>query len=336
MLLLRCLGILTLHLFMRSSGCVIWVTGASGQLGRELQRLAASDNIDTSIIGQKKRGEERKYIFTDSLQLDITDRAAVLDFVECNGVNIIVNCAAYTNVDGAEDDAGRANLVNNVAVGYLAAAAKSVDALVIHISTDYVFDGCGERPCLESDLANPIGVYGATKLAGERCLEGSGCRYIIIRTSWLYSAWGSNFVKSMQRLTSERSEVAVVADQFGSPTFAGDLADVIGVIIDKNIDKNNKKNIDKEDNDIKNIENNMYHYSNCGECSWFDFATVVCELLGNSERCRVLPIASEDFPSRVARPKYSVLDKSKIIDAFGVEIPSWRDSLERCIEQLKI
>ena len=237
--------------------------------------------------------------------------------VSDNNVDVIVNCAAYTNVDKAEDDEALANLLNNIAAENLAVAAKEVGATLIHISTDYVFDGSAHIPYTEESESAPIGVYGVTKLAGEKAVEESGCNYIIIRTSWLYSKWGGNFVKRMQKLTAEREELNVIFDQIGTPTYAGDLADVIGEIISTD-------QLDKS---------GTYHFSNEGVCSWYDFAVAIAQKSGNE--CNIKPIHSNEFPAKVTRPHYSVLDKTKIKETFGVEIPYWGVSLDKCIEELK-
>ncbi|MFI3279659.1 MAG: dTDP-4-dehydrorhamnose reductase [Rikenellaceae bacterium] len=281
----------------------ILVTGANGQLGREMQRVASVSSD--------------RYIFTDVAELDIADFEAVSSFVSKEKVDVIVNCAAYTNVDKAEDDEALADLLNNTAAGYLAKAAASVGATLIHISTDYVFDGSAHVPYTEEQPTRPIGVYGVTKLAGERSVAESGCNYIIIRTSWLYSAWGNNFVKTMQRLTSERDTLSVIFDQIGTPTYAGDLTDAIGAII--STDQLGKSG--------------TYHFSNEGVCSWFDFAHAIVEKSGNV--CDIKPIHSAEYPAKVTRPHYSVLDKTKIKECFGIEIPYWTVSLDKCIEELK-
>ncbi|MFR9651277.1 MAG: dTDP-4-dehydrorhamnose reductase [Rikenellaceae bacterium] len=281
----------------------ILVTGANGQLGNEMQRVATTSSD--------------RYIFTDVAELDITNYDAILSMVSAESVDVIVNCAAYTNVDKAEDDEAIANLLNNTAAGYLAKAAKECGSTLIHISTDYVFDGSAHIPYTEDQPSKPIGVYGATKLAGEISVAESGCNYIIIRTSWLYSQWGGNFVKTMQRLTAERDTLNVIFDQIGTPTHAGDLADAIGVIIATD----------------QLSKSGTYHYSNEGVCSWFDFAYAIAERSGNS--CKISPIHSHEFPAKVTRPHYSVLDKTKIKDTFGVEIPYWTTSLEKCIDELK-
>ncbi|MFR9611840.1 MAG: dTDP-4-dehydrorhamnose reductase [Rikenellaceae bacterium] len=281
----------------------VLVTGANGQLGNEMRRVA-------------KLSSDR-YIFTDVAELDITDYDAIYNMVLAEKVDVIVNCAAYTNVDKAEDDGEFANLLNNLAAGYLAKAAKECGATLIHISTDYVFDGSAHVPYTEDQPTKPIGVYGVTKLAGEQSVIESGCNYIIIRTSWLYSQWGGNFVKTMQRLTAERDTLNVIFDQIGTPTYAGDLADTIGEII--TTDQLEKCG--------------TYHYSNEGVCSWYDFAVMIAEKSGNT--CKIAPIHSSEFPAKVTRPHYSVLDKTEIKATFGVEIPYWASSLDRCIAELK-
>ena len=285
----------------------ILVTGANGQLGHEMQRVAKSSN--------------HNYIFTDVAdgyeKLDITNLEDIRNMVKKNDVDIIVNCAAYTNVDKAESDYDTANLINNTAAGNLAAAMKEVGGTLIHISTEYVFQGDPTTPCQEDWATNPLGVYGKTKLAGEKAIEATGCNHIIIRTAWLYSQWGKNFVKTMQSLTASHDTLKVVFDQVGTPTFAGDLADVIAHII-------NSGQTDKT---------GIYHFSNEGVCSWYDFAKMICKLSGNT--CDITPCYSEEFPSPVKRPHFSVLDKKKIRDTFGIKVPYWTDSLEVCIKQLE-
>ena len=280
----------------------ILVTGANGQLGNEMQRVAKTSS--------------NHYIFTDVAQLDITDREAVLRAVKDNGIQVIVNCAAYTNVDKAEDDRETADLINNKAVENLAIAARENDATLIHISTDYVFKGDRCTPCREDWETDPLGVYGITKLAGEKSIERTGCRHIIIRTAWLYSPFGKNFVKTMQKLTAEKDSLKVVFDQVGTPTYAGDLADAITRIIETG-------QLGKQ---------GIYHFSNEGVCSWYDFAREICELSGNT--CNIQPCHSDEFPSKVKRPHFSVLDKTKIKDTFGIEVPYWKDSLKKCIREL--
>ena len=236
--------------------------------------------------------------------------------VKNNNVDIIVNCAAYTNVDKAESDYDTADLINNTAVGNLATAMKEAGGTLIHISTDYVFQGDRNTPCQEDWTTNPLGVYGKTKLAGEAAIATTGCNSIIIRTAWLYSQWGKNFVKTMQSLTATHDTLKVVFDQVGTPTFAGDLADTIAHII--NTGQTNKTGI--------------YHFSNEGVCSWYDFAKMICKLSGNT--CDISPCYSEEFPSPVKRPHFSVLDKRKIKETFGIKVPYWTDSLEVCMKQL--
>ena len=285
----------------------ILVTGANGQLGHEMQRVAKSSN--------------HNYIFTDVAdgyeKLDITSNKNIHETVKKNEVDKIVNCAAYTNVDKAESDYDTANLINNTAAGNLAAAMKEVGGTLIHISTDYVFQGDRNTPCQEDWATKPLGVYGKTKLAGEKAIEATGCNHIIIRTAWLYSQWGKNFVKTMQSLTASHDTLKVVFDQVGTPTFAGDLADVIDHII-------NSGQTDKT---------GIYHFSNEGVCSWYDFAKMICKLSGNT--CDITPCYSEEFPSPVKRPHFSVLDKKKIRNTFGIKVPYWTDSLEVCIKQLE-
>lgn len=284
----------------------ILVTGANGQLGHEMQRVAKSSN--------------HNYIFTDVAdgyeKLDITNIEDIRNMVKNNNVDIIVNCAAYTNVDKAESDYDTANLINNTAAGNLATAMKEAGGTLIHISTDYVFQGDRNTPCQEDWTTNPLGVYGKTKLAGEAAIATTGCNSIIIRTAWLYSQWGKNFVKTMQSLTATHDTLKVVFDQVGTPTFAGDLADTIAHII--NTGQTNKTGI--------------YHFSNEGVCSWYDFAKMICKLSGNT--CDISPCYSEEFPSPVKRPHFSVLDKRKIKETFGIKVPYWTDSLEVCIKQL--
>ena len=285
----------------------ILVTGADGQLGREMQIASRSSRnrfIFTDIAGEYER-------------LDITDQQAIADIVRENHVNVIVNCAAYTNVDKAETDPETANLLNNIAAGNLADAMKAVNGTLIHISTDYVFQGDMNIPCREDWPTEPLGVYGKTKLAGEKSIEATGCASIIIRTAWLYSPFGKNFVKTMRDLTSSRESLKVVFDQVGTPTYAGDLAETICRIIENG-------QLDKT---------GIYHFSNEGVCSWFDFAKAICEMSGNT--CDIRPCHSDEFPSPVERPHFSVLDKTKIKQTFGIRIPYWTDSLKLCIEEIE-
>ena len=282
----------------------ILITGANGQLGNEM-RLLGTNSSDN-------------YIYTDIAELDITNLDDIRSIVSAKKVDIIVNCAAYTNVDKAEDDIETAELINNRAVENLALAAKEFGAVLIHISTDYVFNGEGCIPLTENLPIDPLGVYGRTKSDGEKSIEATNCNYIIIRTSWLYSEFGGNFVKTMLHLTAERDLLNVVFDQVGTPTYARDLA---GVVV----------NIVENDKYIGN--NGVYHYSNEGVCSWYDFAHEIADLGGNS--CEIQPCHSDQFPSKVKRPHYSVLDKTKIKQTFELSIPYWKESLKICIQNLK-
>lgn len=284
----------------------ILVTGANGQLGTTLRNSSANS--------------EDNYVFTDVAELDITDAEAVKKAVKDNGIDVIVNCAAYTNVDRAEDDAQFAELLNSTAVRNLAEAVKLNDGTLIHISTDYVF---GKEPynvpCREDQTGTPTGVYGLTKLHGEQEIKTSGVKALIFRTAWLYSEYGRNFVKTMLSLTSTKPELKVVFDQTGTPTYAQDLADAIFHIIE---------------NRMMNGNEGIYHYSNEGVCSWFDFTKIIAELAGNTQ-CDIQPCHSCEFPSKVVRPSYSVLDKTKFKETFGLKVPYWTDSLKKCIKNLK-
>ena len=282
----------------------ILVTGANGQLGSEMRKLGAVS--------------PNEYIFTDVAELDITDKAAVMAFAEQTKIDVIVNCAAYTNVDKAEDDEATAELINATAVRNLAEAAKAQDATLFHVSTDYVFGAEGNTPRREDMPTNPLGVYGTTKLHGEHAIQEVGAKAIIIRTAWLYSEFGNNFLKTMLRLTAEKESLNVVFDQVGTPTYAGDLALVIFSIIEGNIYIGNE---------------GTYHFSNEGVCSWYDFATEIAIAAGH-DGCNIQPCHSSEFPSKVTRPPYSVLDKTKIKQTFGVDIPHWRDSMLYCLERL--
>ena len=281
----------------------VLVTGANGQLGNEMRRLGAVS--------------PNEYIFTDVAELNITNGDAVMSFVKDNNVNIIVNCAAYTNVDKAEDDEATAELINATAVRNLAEAVKAVDGTLFHVSTDYVFGSEGNTPRTEDMPTNPLGVYGKTKLHGEQAIAEVGAKAIIIRTAWLYSEFGNNFLKTMLRLTAEKESLNVVFDQVGSPTYAGDLALAIFSIIEGGVYAGNE---------------GVYHFSNEGVCSWYDFATEIAAAAGHE--CVVMPCHSNEFPSKVTRPPFSVLDKTKIKTTFGIEIPHWRDSMLYCLQRL--
>ena len=287
----------------------ILITGANGQLGNEM-RIVSKESSDN-------------YIFTDVAELDITDFDAVRKYVKDNNIKVIVNCAGYTNVEKAEDEEEMAELINAKAVEYLAKTCKENDATLIHISTDYVFGGNeGNTPRKEDEKVNPTGVYGRTKLHGEQAIEKVGCKHIIIRTAWLYSEFGNNFVKTMRKLTAERDRLNVVFDQVGTPTYALDLAKTIEVFIEKL----------KIVNSQLSIVNSIYNYSNEGVISWYDFAKEICELSGNV--CDIQPCHSDEFPSKVKRPSYSVLDKTKIKNKLNITIPHWKESLKKCIENL--
>lgn len=287
----------------------ILVTGANGQLGNEM-RIAS-------------RGSSDRYIFTDVEELDILDKKAVMDCVKREKIDVIVNCAAYTNVDKAEDEPEFAEKLNATAVEYLAEACKDNDATLIHISTDYVFGGNeGNTPRTEDEAVNPTGAYGRTKLHGEQAIEKVGCKHIIIRTAWLYSEFGNNFVKTMLKLTAERDYLKVVFDQVGTPTYALDLAKAIEAFIERL----------KTANGQQPIANGLYHFSNEGVISWYDFAKEICELSGNV--CDIQPCHSDEFPSKVRRPSYSVLDKTKIKNKLNITIPHWKESLKNCINNL--
>lgn len=283
----------------------ILITGANGQLGKEMRKLgtASADN----------------YIYTDVAELDITDADAVDRFIVMNDINVIVNCAAYTNVEKAEGDEAAADRINHRAADNLAKSAKKCRATLIHVSTDYVFDGHKNTPYTEDETPSPLGAYGRTKLDGEKAIIESGCKYIIVRTAWLYSEYGNNFVKTMLRLTSERESVNVVSDQIGSPTYAGDLGAAIFDIIEH-----------------RKFDGNMgiYNYTDEGVCSWYDLAHETARIAGNKQ-CNVRPCRTWEYPTKAERPSYSVLDKSKFKETFGTDIPYWRESLEKCIKNLK-
>lgn len=284
----------------------ILVTGANGQLGNEM-RIVSCQSADN-------------YIFTDVAELDITDLDAVRSMVVANDVKAIVNCAAYTNVDKAEDDVELCELLNAKAVENLALAMKEVDGLLVHISTDYVFGGDPyNTPCTEDKKGTPTGVYGLSKLHGEQNIQRVGCHHLIIRTAWLYSEYGRNFVKTMLALTSSKPQLKVVFDQVGTPTYAYDLAAAIFDILENRKFSGN---------------DGIYHYSNEGVCSWYDFTKMIAEYSGNST-CDIQPCHSNEFPSKVVRPAYSVLDKTKIKTIFGISVPYWTDSLRVCLENIK-
>ena len=287
----------------------ILVTGANGQLGNEMQ-----------LVSKKSK---ENYFFTDVCdgyqKLDITDLDAIRKMVKNNDVKCIINCAAWTNVDKAETAGKIVETLNATAPENLAKAMKEVGGLLVHISTDYVFGGDPyNTPCREDQKGTPTGVYGLTKLHGEQKIQAVGCDYIIIRTAWLYSEFGHNFVKTMLNLTATKPQLKVVFDQTGTPTYAGDLADVINDIVE------NRKYVGKS---------GIYHFSNEGVCSWYDFTKKIAELAGNTY-CDIEPCHSDEFPSPVRRPAYSVLDKTKIKETFGIKVPYWTDSLKECMNNL--
>lgn len=293
----------------------ILVTGANGQLGNEMRIMAQGSKTD-------------HYIFTDvtdvegvsTTRLDMTDADAVRAMVSEHDVRVIINCAAFTDVNGAETRQELAELLNAEAPKILAEAMKEVGGLLVHISTDYVFGGDPyNTPCREDQKGTPTGVYGSTKLHGEQNIIGSGCHYLIFRTAWLYSEYGKNFVKTMIKLTAEKPELKVVFDQVGTPTYALDLARAIYNIIEE-------RKYEGRDG--------IYHYSNEGVTSWYDFTRVIAQMAGNME-CNVLPCHSNEFPSPVVRPAFSVLDKTKFKTTFGLDVPYWMDSLSICMNNIK-
>ena len=280
----------------------ILITGANGQLGNEMRVLS-------------EEYPEHAYFFTDVAELDICNEQAVMDFVKANGIHTIVNCAAYTAVDNAEDHVEFCTRLNADAVGYLAKSAEANGAEFIQISTDYVFDGTAHVPYQETDPTCPESVYGGTKLEGERNALAYCSRAMVIRTAWLYSTFGNNFVKTMIRLGKERDSLGVIFDQIGTPTYARDLARAIFEAI------------------RQGVVPGVYHFSNEGVCSWYDFTKAIHRLAGITT-CQVKPLHTSEYPAKAKRPHYSVLDKSKIKATYGMEVPYWMESLEECIEAL--
>jgi len=304
----------------------ILITGANGQLGSEMRIVSKSS--------------QDMYIFTDVLEvegqettiLDITNLDAIRKMVKENDVKVIVNCAAWTNVDGAEDPEkyGLVELLNAKAPENLAIAMKEVGGLLVHISTDYVFGGDPyNTPCKEDQKGTPTGVYGLTKLHGEQAIQETGVDHLIFRTAWLYSEFGKNFVKTMLNLTATKPQLKVVFDQVGTPTYARDLADAILVAIE-----DYKKEWNLKPETWNYSKTGIYHYSNEGVCSWFDFTKMIAEYSGQTI-CDIQPCHSDEFPSPVKRPAFSVLDKTKAKDTFGIKVPYWTDSLKICIKNLK-
>ena len=283
----------------------VLVTGANGQLGSEIREFVKNKKISN-------------FLFEDSKSLDITKPKLVKDYFEKNNINVVINCAAYTAVDKAESEVEKANQVNAFGVKNLVSALEKVEGKIIHISTDYVFNGENFTPYKENQLVNPIGVYGKTKRAGEEYVLNSVIEGVIIRTSWVYSSYGNNFVKTMLRLGEERDSLGVIFDQIGSPTYARDLAQVcVNLLENKRIDEKSK----------------IYHYSNEGIASWYDFAKAI--MLYGEIDCEINPIETKDYPTPAKRPSYSVLNNAKIKNDFSIEIPYWRDSLKDCIKKLK-
>ena len=307
----------------------ILVTGANGQLGNEL-RIASTNSTNNYIFTDVTEASEDSILMlkrlagnnvnTSTKHLDITNLEDIREFVLCEKIDITINCAAYTNVDAAEQNQELAELLNAQAVQNLAIAMKEVNGLLVHISTDYVFGGDPyNTPCKEEQKGTPTGVYGLTKLQGEEKILESGANYLILRTAWLYSEFGKNFVKTMLSLTAVKPQLKVVFDQTGTPTYAYDLAKAIYDIIENRIFEGHF---------------GIYHYSNEGVCSWFDFTKMIAEYSGQTE-CNILPCHSNEFPSPVKRPAYSVLDKTKVKDTFGTIVPYWTESLKTCIKNLK-
>jgi dTDP-4-dehydrorhamnose reductase len=280
----------------------ILVTGCNGQLGNEIQLL-------------EKEYPQHTYFNTDVAELDITNQLAVNDFINRHVIDGVINCAAYTAVDKAEGDKELCTTLNTVAPSYLAAAIDKRGGWIIHVSTDYVFDGTHHTPYVETDTPSPDSVYGSTKLAGELGVSKFCKKHMIVRTAWLYSAFGNNFVKTMIRLGKEKTELGVIFDQIGTPTYARDLAVAIMTAVDKG------------------IETGVYHYSNEGVISWYDFTKAIHRIAGIKD-CKVRPLHTSEYPTAANRPAYSVLDKTKIKQTYGIEIPYWEDSLKECIERL--
>lgn len=285
----------------------ILVTGANGQLGNEMRLLA-------------KEYPGFTFDFTDIGELDLCDSENVLDYCTRNKPSYIINCAAYTNVNKAEDDADLCYKVNRDTIKNIAKAAKTIGAKVLHISTDYVFDGTNHTPYIESDPVCPVSVYGKSKLEGEYALQAECPELVIVRTSWLYSTFGNNFVKTMIKLGKEREKMTVVFDQIGTPTYAGDLAAALMQIV--------------VHSEKGSFVPGIFHFSDEGVCSWYDFTLSIHKLAGITS-CQVLPIETKDYPTRATRPAYSVLNKSKIKATYGITIPHWETSLQTCIAKLK-
>lgn len=290
------------------------VLGKDGQLGRSIKKLVF-ESVNLDVINS--------WTFVGRDELDFTSNNSIARYLADKKFDAIINCAAYTAVDKAESEQNLANQINHLAVAQLAQLAKQKDIPLIHISTDYVFNGQTFKPCLEDDATDPQSVYGLTKLQGEQAILESGCHGAIIRTSWVYSEFGNNFVKTMLRLGKERDTLNVIYDQVGSPTYATDLAGVILMIL-------SEENITS----IQNSSLKIYHYSNEGVCSWFDFTKAIFEL--NGIKCSINPIGTKDYPTPAKRPHYSVMNKCKIKTDLAMQIPYWRDSLDACLKNLEI
>ncbi len=279
----------------------ILITGSKGQLGKSIQKLSPD-------FGQYK------FTYTDVEELDITNYEQLKEFISANKFNVIINCAGYTAVDKAEEEPEKARLLNATAPGYLAKLASEFDITLVHISTDYIFDGKNNRPYIESDIPEPLSIYSKTKVEGENQVGANAKKAIIFRTSWLYSEFGNNFVKTIIRLANERDVLNIIDDQVGSPTYASDLAETILKILPELIKINGTE---------------IYHYSNLGEASWYDFTKGIIRI--SELKCKVNPIETKDYPLPAARPHYSLMDKQKIINTFGIQIPDWKDSLKICL-----
>ena len=319
----------------------ILVTGANGQLGNEMRIVTKGSNdryIFTDVCDEHPESIEMLHklagddVDTSIIKLDITNLDAIRTMVKENDIKVIVNCAAWTNVDGAEDPEkyGLVELLNAKAPENLAIAMKEVDGLLVHISTDYVFGGDPyNTPCKEDQKGTPTGVYGLTKLQGEQAIQSTGVNHLIFRTAWLYSEFGKNFVKTMLNLTATKPQLKVVFDQVGTPTYARDLADVILTALE-----DYKLSLNSQPSTLNYAKSGIYHFSNEGVCSWFDFTKMIAEYAGNSG-CGIQPCHSDEFPSPVKRPAYSVLDKTKIKETFGLKVPYWTDSLQKCLKNMQ-
>lgn len=288
----------------------ILVTGKKGQLGVSLKSLVSEY-------------PQYQFTFTGRDELDLSDSEKIAAYFEQNKFDVIINCAAYTAVDQAEQQQELADAINHLAVKQLAEISKNNNSILLHISTDYVFDGTSYKPYVESDPINPHNIYGSTKLKGEQAIQMIACDALIIRTSWVYSEYGNNFVKTMLRLGNDRDQLNVIFDQIGSPTYATDLAASLLQIVDL---------ISSNQIDFQTVENNIYHFSNEGVCSWYDFANAIFELSGT--QCAVSPIETKDYPTPAKRPHYSLLNKAKIKQQFQLSIPYWKDSLRVCLNKI--